>query len=50
MNPSKPLKKPKSPKGVPPGVALSDALGACMARLKHARERHLDYLLSLIHI
>jgi len=46
MNPSKPLKKPKSPKGVPPGAALSDVLGECMARLRPARGRHLDYLRS----
>jgi len=46
MNPSKPMKIPKPPKGVSPGMALGDALGACMARLKHARERHLDYLRS----
>ena len=46
MNPSKPLKKTKSPKGVPPGAALSDVLGGCMARLRPARGRHLDYLRS----
>ena len=43
---TKGLKKPKSPRGVPPGVALSNVLRECMARLRPARGRHLDYLRS----